>query len=106
MPIAKKAESEIKKVNASNQLSQDVVETISDLSKRPDAETQKDEVSSSTAKYSDTVIARLTKGKRAEFKSFFSKYGVTMNSGIEMCIEYVMSQVDSGNAKISKAGVK
>lgn len=54
---------------------------------------------------SDTVIARLSKGKRSEFKSFFAKYGVTMTGGIEMCIEYVMRQVDLGNLVISKAGV-
>lgn len=112
MPIAKKSESEMVKVNVSNQLAPDALETLTELNKKiPETEVAPSEPESSETvetgkKYSDTVIARLSTGKRAEFKSFFSKYGITMNSGIEMCIEYVMEQVESGNARISKAGVK
>lgn len=111
MPIAHRPESEIKKVNATNQLSLDAIETINNVSKKPESIVENTEEishnmsSDDTKKYSDTVIARLTKGKRSEFKSFFAKYGITMNSGIEMCIEYVINQVEQENAKISKAGV-
>ena len=113
MAIAKKTESKIRKVNATNQLSLDTLETLNNVSKKPEVffepvkESPKKETSADDSKkYSDTVIARLTKGKRSEFKSFFAKYGITMNSGIEMCIEYVISQVEHENAKISKAGVQ
>lgn len=112
MPIAKRPETEIKKVNASNKLSSDALETLNIVSKKsePTPEPVKEVENETTSsddqkKYSDTVIARLTHGKRAEFKSFFAKYGITMNSGIEMCIEYVINQVGQENAKISKAGV-
>ena len=113
MAIAKKAESEIKKVNVTNQLSLDTLETLNNVSKKPEVfvepvkESSKEETpADDSKKYSDTVIARLTKGKRSEFKSFFAKYGITMNSGIEMCIEYVKSQVEQENVSISKAGVQ
>lgn len=122
MPIAHKDESEIKKVNASNQLAPDALETLNSLRKNDAAETESrqqapasvsriqedadERAAGGSRKYSDTVIARLSSGKRAEFKAFFAQHGVTMNSGIEMCIEYVMDQVESGNARISKAGVK
>lgn len=57
-------------------------------------------------KYSDVIMARLSPGRRNVFKAFFSEHGLTMNSGVEMCVEYVMEQVRSGNLRISKAGIR
>ena len=126
MPIAKKDESQIKKVDVSNRLAPDALQTLHEMTKTiehqddvnaiagqqvktiPD-DSNKTNISNAAAesdkKYSDTVIARLSKGKRNEFKAFFSSYGITMNSGIEMCIEYVMRQVRAGEASISKGGI-
>lgn len=96
MPIA-----QMKTSNA-NKLASDVIEQIGN-----DFETNTEQTENQDGKkYSDTIIARLSKGKRAIFKSFFSRHGITMTSGIEMCVEYVMSQIENGNATISKAGVK
>lgn len=121
MPIARKDDgavtTTIKPVAVSNELAPDVRSTLSTVSKISVEETpktvapkveaeKKTEAKTDEPKYSDTVIARLSSGKRAEFKSFFAKYGITMNSGIEMSIEYVMEMVNNGNARISKAGVK
>lgn len=125
MPIAHRTEeikTVTKKIDASNKLNLDAIETLSDVTKKMDITktpvfstenplvqekfTEDEGQDEKTPKYSDTVIARLSKGKRNEFKSFFSKYGITMNSGIEMCIEYVLDQVNSGILKISKAGIK
>lgn len=116
MPIAKREDGAIKPVAVSNSLAPDALNTLSTVSKiqaeepaaKPviKAEPEKLTAKENEPKYSDTVIARLSSGKRAEFKSFFAKYGITMNSGIEMSIEYVMEMVNNGNARISKAGVK
>ncbi len=124
MPIARKDESQIKKVDVSNKLAPDALQTLHEMSMphktiepekrveentsfsaRTELKTSEPAAQESDKKYSDTVIARLSKGKRNEFKSFFSQYGITMNSGIEMSIEYVMRKVRSGEASISKGGI-
>lgn len=104
MPVIKKDVSDL------NHVSQTRINEITEASKleEPAApqEEKTAESSGSSPKYSDVIMARLTKGKRNVFKAFFSEYGITINSGVEMCIEYVMDQVKAGNLKISKAGIK
>lgn len=123
MPIAHKTDIDYqKKIDASNKLNTDAIETLSDISRRitPDASfqnnvpnqntsvgpTQASEEETSSKKYSDTVLVRLSKGKRSIYKSFFSMYGLTMNSGIEMSIEFLKEMVESGEIRISKAGAQ
>ena len=117
MPIAKREDSPIKKIEVSNKLAPDALQTLQEMSESPQIinpvkansenlnQKKNPAADESDKKYSDTVIARLSKGKRNEFKSFFSQYGITMNSGIEMSIEYVMRQVRAGEATISKGGI-
>ncbi len=111
MPVIKKEVDQIKKPELKNlnQVSNIRINQIEEVSGNPvetvvDKKIQPDE--SQGKKYSDVVMARLTPGKRNIFKGFFSTNGLTMNSGIEMCIEYVMDQVKNGNLTISKAGIK
>lgn len=113
MPVLKK---EVKQ--DLNQVSAIRIQEISEATKNNDSLQQKSAPApvvetaeepaetGSSKKYSDVIMARLTKGKRNVFKAFFSEYGITVNSGVEMCIEYVMDQVRAGNIKISKAGIK
>ncbi|MCR4715281.1 MAG: hypothetical protein K5751_13000 [Treponemataceae bacterium] len=97
----------IKKENVNlNQVSAIRINQIEQVSGNPVEEPPVAAEQNSGKKYSDVVMARLTPGKRNIFKGFFSTNGITMNSGIEMCIEYVMDQVKSGNLTISKAGIK
>lgn len=113
MPVIKKDPEQIKKSELKNlnQVSDVRINQIEEASENID---DTEPVSPAAApaeegtgkKYSDVVMARLTPGKRNIFKGFFSTYGLTMNSGIEMCIEYVMDQVKAGNLTISKAGIK
>lgn len=113
MPVIKKEPEQLKKAELKNlnQVSNVRINQIEEVSgntveeQTPVIEKQVEE-DSSGKKYSDVVMARLTPGKRNIFKGFFSTNGLTMNSGIEMCIEYVMDQVQSGNLSISKAGIK
>lgn len=119
MPIAHKSESNVipqKKVEASNKLNLDAIATLTDVGKKieikeePIQEYQPPvsvlpEEKTEAKKYADTVLARFSKGKRNEFKAFFSSNGVSMNSGIEMCIEYVKNKVESGELTMSKAGL-
>ena len=54
----------------------------------------------------DAVLVRLSRGKRNEFKSFFSEHGLDMTSGFEMCVEFAMELVRDGKIRISKAGIR
>lgn len=110
MPVIKKEPDQIKKpdIKNLNQVSNIRINQIGEVSGNPaePAPVKQASEENNGKKYSDVVMARLTPGKRNIFKGFFSTNGLTMNSGIEMCIEYVMDQVNNGNLTISKAGIK
>lgn len=116
MPIAHRTDVDYqRKIDASNKLNTDAIETLSDIGKKltSDISSQNTiqthttpEEKTSSKKYSDTILVRLSKGKRSIYKSFFSMYGLTMNSGIEMSIEFLKEMVESGEIKISKAGAQ
>ena len=96
MPVIRKDQTvDLNRVSASR-VSQ--IEEAAGVQPRPEE--------SAGRKYSDVIMARLSPGRRNVFKAFFSEHGITMNSGVEMCVEYVMDRVRSGDLRISKAGIK
>lgn len=96
MPVIRKDQGvDLNRVSASR---------VSQIEEAAGVQSRSEEVSG--RKYSDVIMARLSPGMRNVFKAFFSEHGITMNSGVEMCVEYVMDRVRSGDLKISKAGIK
>lgn len=54
----------------------------------------------------DVVQLKFSKGKRLEAKVFFTQYDLKMNAGFEMAYEYLKSEVEAGNVRLSKSGVQ
>lgn len=57
------------------------------------------------SKYADSVNLRLTSGKRAEFKTFFSQCEISMNQGFETAVDYLIKEVRAGRVRLSKSGI-
>ena len=66
------------------------------------AEVQKTETKS---KYNDVANLHFSRGKKAEFKAFFSANEVTLVQGVENAVNYIMKEVKAGRLKVSRNGI-
>ena len=67
------------------------------------AEVQKTETKS---KYNDVANLHFSRGKKAEFKAFFSANEVTLVQGVENAVNYIMKEVKAGRLKVSRNGIE
>lgn len=63
-------------------------------------------VSEPKSKYNDVANLHFSKGKKAEFKSFFSSHEVTLVQGVENAVTYIMKEVKAGRLKVSRNGIE
>lgn len=59
----------------------------------------------SGGRYADCVNLRLSKGKRSEFKKFFTQCEISMNQGFEAAVDFLIEEVKAGRVRISKSGI-
>ena len=57
-------------------------------------------------KYSDVANLHFTRGKKAEFRAFFSSHEVTLVQGVETAVNYIMKEVKAGRLTISRNGIE
>jgi len=57
-------------------------------------------------KYSDVANLHFTRGKKAEFRAFFSAHEVTLVQGVETAVNYIMKEVKAGRLTISRNGIE
>lgn len=57
-------------------------------------------------KYNDVANLHFSRGKKAEFKAFFSAHEVTLVQGVENAVNYIMKEVKAGRLKISRNGIE
>ncbi len=63
-------------------------------------------VSEPKGKYNDVANLHFSRGKKAEFKAFFSANEVTLVQGVENAVNYIMKEVKAGRLKISRNGIE
>jgi len=57
-------------------------------------------------KYNDVANLHFSRGKKAEFKAFFSANEVTLVQGVENAVNYIMKEVKAGRLKVSRNGIE
>lgn len=57
-------------------------------------------------KYNDVANLHFSRGKKAEFKSFFSAHEVTLVQGVENAVNFIMKEVKAGRLNISRNGIE
>lgn len=57
-------------------------------------------------KYNDVANLHFSRGKKAEFKAFFSAHEVTLVQGVENAVNYIMKEVKAGRLKVSRNGIE
>lgn len=57
-------------------------------------------------KYDDVANLHFSRGKKAEFRAFFSAHGVTLVQGVENAVSYIMKEVRAGRLKVSRNGIE
>lgn len=60
----------------------------------------------SRGKYSDVANLHFSRGKKAEFKGFFSSNEVTLVQGVELSVSYIIKEVRAGRLTISRNGIE
>ena len=58
------------------------------------------------SKYNDVANLHFSRGKKAEFKAFFSAHEVTLVQGVENAVNYIMKEVKAGRLKVSRNGIE
>lgn len=58
------------------------------------------------SKYNDVANLHFSRGKKAEFKAFFSSNEVTLVQGVENAVNYIMKEVKAGRLKVSRNGIE
>ena len=62
--------------------------------------------SEAKGKYNDVANLHFSRGKKAEFKAFFSANEVTLVQGVENAVNYIMKEVKAGRLKVSRNGIE
>lgn len=117
MPISTKTKTslltpEMKQQIASNgkiESEEEIKVTVSNegnSSPKIDVSTIEPNISESKSKYNDVANLHFSKGKKAEFKSFFSSHEVTLVQGVENAVSYIMKEVKAGRLKVSRNGIE
>lgn len=57
-------------------------------------------------KYNDVANLHFSRGKKAEFRAFFSAHEVTLVQGVENAVNYIMKEVKAGRLSISRNGIE
>ncbi len=58
------------------------------------------------SKYNDVANLHFSRGKKAEFKSFFSSHEVTLVQGVENAVNYIIKEVKAGRLTVSRNGIE
>ncbi|MCR4579513.1 MAG: hypothetical protein K5681_04110 [Treponema sp.] len=58
------------------------------------------------SKYNDVANLHFSRGKKAEFKAFFSSHEVTLVQGVENAVNYIMKEVKAGRLTVSRNGIE
>ena len=58
------------------------------------------------SKYNDVANLHFSRGKKAEFKAFFSAHEVTLVQGVENAVNFIMKEVKAGRLTISRNGIE
>lgn len=58
------------------------------------------------SKYNDVANLHFSKGKKAEFKAFFSSHEVSLVQGVENAVTYIMKEVKAGRLRVSRNGIE
>lgn len=57
-------------------------------------------------RYNDVANLHFSRGKKAEFKAFFSSHEVTLVQGVENAVNYIMKEVKAGRLTVSRNGIE
>ena len=113
MPIATKTKTTLLTDDFKNQIANNlsVVETSVNFTKIENAVPAAPVVQEETAekpkgKYNDVANLHFSRGKKAEFKAFFSAHEVTLVQGVENAVNYIMKEVKAGRLKVSRNGIE
>ena len=111
MPIATKTKTTLLTDDFKNQIANNL--TIEPNPEATQDTTQKENPQSVVAvttepksKYNDVANLHFSRGKKAEFKAFFSANEVTLVQGVENAVNYIMKEVKAGRLKISRNGIE
>ena len=113
MPIATKTKTTLLTDDFKNQIANNlsVVEAPVNFTKsEPTVQTvpvaQEETTEKPKGKYTDVANLHFSRGKKAEFKAFFSAHEVTLVQGVENAVNYIMKEVKAGRLKVSRNGIE
>ena len=111
MPIATKTKTSLLTDDFKNQIANNLSTDIPPQQKQESIEVEKSNTISVVSnepksKYNDVANLHFSRGKKAEFKAFFSANEVSLVQGVENAVNYIMKEVKAGRLKISRTGIE
>ena len=110
MPIATKTKTTLLTDDFKNQIASNlsVVEAPGNFAKSENVvpAVQEETGEKPKGKYNDVANLHFSRGKKAEFKAFFSAHEVTLVQGVENAVNYIMKEVKAGRLKVSRNGIE
>lgn len=106
MPIATKTKTSLLSDEFKNQIANNLSIDTTPVEQQKTVVTPQVATQEPKSKYNDVANLHFSRGKKAEFKAFFSAHEVTLVQGVENAVNFIMKEVKAGRLTISRNGIE
>lgn len=106
MPIATKTKTSLLSDEFKNQIANNLSIDTTPVEQQKTVVTPQVATPEPKSKYNDVANLHFSRGKKAEFKAFFSAHEVTLVQGVENAVNFIMKEVKAGRLTISRNGIE